>query len=422
MVSARMTAGLCGLLLLAASAVPMAQSVTPTLTFSVSGTSITLNWTPVTGATGYQLIVAGVAVPVPVGNVLSVTQSVPPGLYQVQVRGVAGVVFGPPSNAVSIPVGVAPPTPPAAPTNLSAFVNGSSALLSWTLPEGTLSGLLIEVVGGPFAGQAIPLPVRSSQVVGPVPNGAHQVQIKAIGAGGVSAASNVLAFSTPGSPCGGAAIPMASAASYGFANVSWPGLPGVLGYRLDVLYNGVAVVSAPFAPNATTANGFAGPGNYTVNLTAQFACGTLAGTTSFVSSTAPPPGPRRGANSVSRNTLTGEVANVTNQVAAAYGGELQRSCGNNAWLFRVLSRLRAIDNRYGLNWKRGVVGDMSQDVIAYNFADIPDFQAGAPHIHAWDVISSHCGSNPGPNAAYIGNPAGQAGWTVLPYLQAGYTP
>ncbi|MCA1586639.1 MAG: hypothetical protein LC791_18335 [Acidobacteria bacterium] len=286
----------------------------------------------------------------------------------------------------------------------------------------TLSGLVLEVTGGPFAGQSIPLAVSTSQLLAPVPNGAHTLQIRAIGAGGVSAPSSVLAFSSPGSPCGGAAIPVAGSASYGFANVSWPALPGVLGYRLDVLYNGVAVVSTPFAPNTTRASALAGPGNYTVNLTAQFACGTLAGTTSFVSSTAPPPGPRRAPNSVGLGTLTGEVASVTNQVAAAYGGELQRSCGNNAWLFRVLSRLRAIDNRYGLNWKRGVVGDMSQDVIAYNFADIPDFQAGAPHIHAWDVISSHCGSNPGPNAAYIGDPRGSAGWTVFPYLQAGYTP
>ncbi|MFN2446341.1 MAG: hypothetical protein ABR606_12275 [Vicinamibacterales bacterium] len=80
-------------------------------------------------------------------------------------------------------------------------------------------------------------------------------------------------------------------------------------------------------------------------------------------------------------------------------------------------RLRAIDNRYGLNWKRGVVGDMSQDVIAYNYADVPDFQATARHIHAWDAISGHCGGSPSPNAGYLGNPAGQAGWTNLPYLR-----
>jgi hypothetical protein len=48
---------------------------------------------------------------------------------------------------------------------------------------------------------------------------------------------------------------------------------------------------------------------------------------------------------------------------------LRNSCvemgGNNEFLFEVVRRLRRIDTRWGLNWKRGRVGDMSQDVVNY---------------------------------------------------------
>ena len=58
-------------------------------------------------------------------------------------------------------------------------------------------------------------------------------------------------------------------------------------------------------------------------------------------------------------------------IAAAYPGDLANSClehgGNNRWLFRVVRALRERDKRWGLNWKRANVGDMSQDVITYNW-------------------------------------------------------
>lgn len=426
MLSARLTAGLCGLLLLAASTGAQAQAeYTPTLTLvSVDNATNTvhLSWTAVQGATGYELVVEGVGV-LPVGNALEIIRAVPVGTYPVQVQAVAESQVGPPSNQVVAYVGVTPPAAPDPPTNFAAIVNGDAALLTWTNPSSSLTGLTIEVVSGPYAGITIPLSVATSMPLPVIPaGGPHGLVIKATGPGGISGASNVLDLAAGGTPCTATGIPVAASAFYGFANASWPAVPGAVGYEVGVHYNGAPAVSTAVGPSTTTLSGFAGPGNYTVNVTAHFACGTLPGATSFVSSTDPPAGPRRAADSVSLSTLNAEVASVTNAVAAAYGSDLRRSCGNNAWLFRVLSRLRAIDNRYGLNWKRGDVGVMSQDVISYNFADVPDFLAGAPHIHAWDVISGHCGPSPGPNAAYIGNPAGSAGWTLLPYMQYGYTP
>ena len=124
MISVRTVAGVV-VALLAASVAPHAQSTTPTLTYSVSATTVTLNWTPAVGATSYELVVVGVANPIGVGSVLSYTATVPPGFYQVQVRGRAGTLVGPLSNQVTIPVAVSTP----APTNLRAIQSDTGVLL-----------------------------------------------------------------------------------------------------------------------------------------------------------------------------------------------------------------------------------------------------------------------------------------------------
>ncbi len=81
---------------------------------------------------------------------------------------------------------------------------------------------------------------------------------------------------------------------------------------------------------------------------------------------------------------------------------LRNSCvdsgGNNEFLFEVVRRLRRVDPRWGLNWKRGNVGDMSQDVVDYFRG-----AAGAPmesstDVYIVDVIGGHCG--PTPSAAF----------------------
>jgi hypothetical protein len=446
MVSARMTAGLCGLLLLAASAVPVAQSTTPTLTFSVSGLNVTLTWTAVPGAAGYQVIFVGTPgpttpTPVNVGNVTSVSTPVPPGTYQVQVRGVVGALSGPPSNQVTISVGITPPAAPPAPTNLTAFVNGSTALLSWTLPASPISGLVLEVVGGPFAGQRLPLPTTStSQLLPGVPAGSHALQIRAVGAGGASPASNVVTLNTPGVPCGsGATVPVVGSVAYGYASIRWPQLPGALGYQLDLFREGVPLASLPFGPAQTSVTGSLGAGNYTANVRALFSCGSLAGSSSFVSSTAPPPGPRAAnppagqcqANGVGclPKPSAAAIEAVLNQVHAQYPGTLQASCGNHTWLFLAVRALRQqLDTRFGLNWRRRFVGSLSDDVIVYNFSDEPDIGldgTGTTKVYAWDVIGGHCGPSPVPAASDITDLSpGAAGakWTLIPYLQAGYVP
>jgi hypothetical protein len=79
----------------------------------------------------------------------------------------------------------------------------------------------------------------------------------------------------------------------------------------------------------------------------------------------------------------------------------QRSCQEEEWggdhvrgwefLDKVVDALRLEDTRWGYMWKRGVVGDPSMDVIAYNYGAGPD--EGATTIWALDIVGGHCGGS-----------------------------
>lgn len=91
---------------------------------------------------------------------------------------------------------------------------------------------------------------------------------------------------------------------------------------------------------------------------------------------------------------------VVEQVALERPDLLAASCvdtgGNNEFLFEVVRRLRQLDDRWGLNWKRGVVGDLSQDVVDYHYGD--GVSEESTDVYIIDIIVGHCGDAP------------QAGW------------
>ena len=93
-------------------------------------------------------------------------------------------------------------------------------------------------------------------------------------------------------------------------------------------------------------------------------------------------------------------AAVVNQVAAQRPDLLARSCQEHGgtWEFMdaVIDALRLQDTRWGYNWKRGVVGDPSLDVINYNWGSGPD--EGARTNYTFDIILGHCGF---PTPAFI---------------------
>ncbi|MDP1570327.1 MAG: hypothetical protein Q8L86_10010 [Vicinamibacterales bacterium] len=95
------------------------------------------------------------------------------------------------------------------------------------------------------------------------------------------------------------------------------------------------------------------------------------------------------------------MRSVVEAVARERQDLLARSCqehgGTWEFLDLVVDRLRASDLRWGYNWKRGVVGDPSLDVVAYHYGPGPS--EGSPEVYIIDIIAGHCG--PSPSAAWI---------------------
>ncbi len=419
MFSASVRAGLAGLILMLCATTASAQTA-PTLTGSVDGSTVNLSWTPVTGAAGYVVIVSingSAPATLTVGNILTTAvPNVPPGAYQVAVAVIGSAT---PSNVLTLTVTGAPALPPAAPTNLAAAISGNDVLLSWSLGGQTgLTGLVLQVGSSPGASDVITAPfgVRTSLGLGTIPNGNYFMRLFAVNSGGPSPASNELNVAVP-SCIAPTAIPFTATSNGGFVQGSWPAVPGATAYRLDASSTpggGPNLGSVPIAANQTSFSVFGiATGTYYLTLHVTLSCGaTAASPETPVNVTAPV---RQPAKSFSH--ATGLVLSAARSVGGIGG-----SCGNTTWLFRTLQILRQQDDRFGNNWKRGVRGDMSQDVILYNFSDLPNEQASAAHVYAWDVIGGHCGPNPAPQAANITDARGSAGWTIQFYLSAGYAP
>lgn len=90
-----------------------------------------------------------------------------------------------------------------------------------------------------------------------------------------------------------------------------------------------------------------------------------------------------------------EMSSTVRDVANEEPGLLAASCvnagGNNDFLHAVVDRLRQSDNRWGYNWKRGNIGDMSQDVVDYYYGDGAP-QEDSPEVFIVDIIGGHCGA------------------------------
>ncbi|MBP6834849.1 MAG: hypothetical protein KA978_28955 [Deltaproteobacteria bacterium] len=104
-------------------------------------------------------------------------------------------------------------------------------------------------------------------------------------------------------------------------------------------------------------------------------------------------------------------------VAREHPDWLRNSCrdtgGNNDFLFEVVRRLRRTDPRWGLNWKRGRVGDMSQDVVNYFFGPSGAAMEGSLDTYVVDVIAGHCGPTPGTTwIDQTGVGGAEARWTL----------
>ena len=299
------------------------------------------------------------------------------------------------------------------------------------------TGLVLFAGSAPGASDigAFPVGLGTQMSVPNVGAGNYYLRIAAANAGGLSPASNEVLLQMPAG--GGCSAPPArsfTSAVFGrYVQFGWQGVPGAAGYRLDfssspggprtlsldlrsALRSGYAITGAPL-------------GVFYGRMVTAFSCGsqTVGPEVALTIDGAPPPGPRSPNPAPGqRLPFRSQDGAVVAQLARERPDLLQQSCrehgGNNRFMFEAVRRLRAIDNRYGLNWKRGGVGDLSQDIVNYNFS--ADSDEGTRNVYIIDIIGGHCGPRPDP--AWIDQTAntraaGTIGiWTLQPYLAAGY--
>jgi hypothetical protein len=408
----------------------------------VLGPNVTFTWSGVAGATGYVLRV-GLApgqylLGANIGNTTSYQTTAPAiGTYYVRVD---AIVNGAAVPSNEIPVVVQSMfVPPAAPANVGTFINSTSALITWDLVTGggAPTALLLHAGTAPGASDVgvFPLAPSSTQLTVPnVPPGTYYVRMVAVNGGGASPVSNEAALVMPAG--GGCSAPPARSFSptiFGrYVRFNWTAVPGAGGYRLDFSASagGPVSLSQALGAGATQFTVRSAPlGTFYGRLVTGFSCGSASAgpEVAFTVDGAPPQGPRAPDPAPgTRLSFPSWGGGIVSQLAAERPDLLAQSCrehgGNNRFLFEAVRRLRGRDNRFGLNWKRGNYGDMSQDIVNYNYSAESD--EGTQRVYIIDIVGGHCGSNPTPNFQNQTQATIDAGtigvWTLLPYLDAGY--
>ncbi len=407
---------------------------------AVVGANVSFSWSAGPGGTTSYNVEAGTTPGGPyfvsfnVGNVTSVSATAPNvGVYYARV---VALPSGAASNEVQVVVNSLV-APPAAPTGLQVYRNGANVVIAWTpgAGGGPVSSFQLRAGFTPGGAEIGVIPTAATGfAAGGVPPNTYYLGVRAVNAGGVSAESAEVALVMPaGGACDLPPTPTLTTTAWGpYLTASWTPIPGAGAYVLSA--NGPGFNGAiPFGGNQTT---FSYPGlpvgTWNFGIQAQFSCGSTSGVGASVlvadgsalrlEPRAPDPA----------YGVPAYAAGIVSDLANRFDRDLQNSCrehgGNNLWLFRLVQALRERDKRWGLNWKRANIGDMSQDVVTYNWSTDPD--EGTFRVRAWDVIGNHCGSGRA-NAQFSEITAADAIpprekrgaiWTLIPYIQAGFVP
>ena len=175
-----------------------------------------------------------------------------------------------------------------------------------------------------------------------------------------------------------------------------------LGPRFQ-LFEGNALLAEPLVPAG------AGRTNWTVNTQLKYdtvyswrvraelsdAYGSWSPTWTFRTPAAPVSGARRPPDPAPGTRLP--LPNRAAVVNAAFRDRpdlVRRSCQSHGgtWEFAdyLVDKLREEDNRWGYNWKRGNVGDPSEDIVDYHWGAGPS--EGSTQVYIIDFMLGHCGS------------------------------
>ena len=405
----------------------------------VLGPDVTLSWTPVPGATSYRLAVGVVpgqtALSQSVGNVSQVGVKAPfVGTYFVRVFATDATGESAASNEVPIVV-TTMFVPPAAPTDLAAYLNGTSALITWSGGNGGGAPTSLVLFAGSTPGAsdigAFPVGLGTQLSVPNVGAGNYFLRIAAANAGGLSPASNEVLLQMPAG--GGCSAPPArgfNATAFGrYVQFGWQGVPGAAGYRLDFSQTpgGPTTLSLPFGP-ATTGYAVTGAplGVFYGRMVSAFSCGaqTVGPEVAVTIDGAPPPGPRTPNPAPGQRLPLPNRLSVVNLVASRVPQRAAPVVPDGA-----SRRVQPLSVRtgqgapqggqpVGANWKRGNRGDMSQDIVTYNYGSESD--EDTTNVYIVDIMGGHCGGNPGPFwlDQTEGHPRGGTigRWTLLPFI------
>ena len=353
------------------------------------------------------------------------------GVFYVKVVALPG---GETSNEVQVVVAslVPPPAAPGRPAGVPQRHRRADLLAARR--RRPAAGYILRVGTSPGGSDlgVIPTGATGLAVGGGVPAGIYYLAVSAVNAGGQSAEATTVLNMPAGGACDAPPAPALTTAAWGsFLTANWSPVPGAVSYLLSAAGPGHQHQRAlrrrhdqlPLPQSAARDVELRHPGAVLLRRLRRRRRARCS----------PSTGPRCGCSRGHRirpTTPTSSYApGIIHGVAAAYPGDLANSClehgGNNRWLFRVVRALRERDKRWGLNWKRANVGDMSQDVITYNWGTDPD--EGTFKLRAWDIIGGHCGSRPGAQFSEITSPkppnySSGARWTLMPYIQAGNAP
>ena len=445
--------------MLACAAPALAQPAAPSFSVSVAGNSVSLAITPVAGALGHRIQIGTFAGGADLLNALvpvaltTPAGALPVGAYFIRLASIDGTgAQGPFSAEQAFSVG----TPkPGVPRNFTAVLSGGDLAFTWAPPSSGGAPLQYALqVGRSFGASNVTSGVAIDggatsfgvNIGGVLPAGTYFARLLAVNGTGVSSASEEAIF-TVGASVPGVPIPGDPIVNGNDVTLRWSAPVGgapVTNYVIEAGGDPRAIGPVFVLDGSQTSLSLAGvpTGAYywRVRGVANGVPGGVFGTATLaVNLPAPPPGNRTPNPAAGRRLpLPSYAAAVVNQVAAAYPGDVRNSCrelgGNNLFLFRLVRELRKLDTRWGLNWKRGGVGDLSQDAVTYNYGTLPDEwpagtisrTLGTTQVYIIDVIGGHCGGNPGPffdDKTQVTVDSGTVGmFTIVPYTLAGFGP
>ena len=261
-----------------------AQPATGLYVAGMSGTRVTLRWTPPAigpAPTGYVLeggVTPGsVLGSLPLGPLPIFTFDAPSASLFVRIRTIAGGSTSPVSNEVPMHVNV--PVAPSAPAGLLGMVDGTTLALSWrnTFGGGAPTGAVLDVTGT-VAG-SIPLGAVESFSFPGVPGGSYTFSVRNTNAAGAGPASNAVSLTFPGACTGAPQAPtrFMAYATGATVNIIWePPSSGSAATSYILEATGSFTGSLPLATTSLSAP--VPPGTYNLSVRAVNACGASAAT------------------------------------------------------------------------------------------------------------------------------------------------